>query len=82
MSIPSDSDHGYIIEADLDYPKELHSEQDSYPLAPEHMHINPEDLSDYTKNMADKCGINLESLREIKKLCLTLKDKIIMSYTI
>ena len=75
MSIPSDSDHGYIIEADLEYPQELHSEQDSYPLAPEHMRINPEDLSDYTKNMADKCGINLESLREIKKLCLTLKDK-------
>ena len=75
MSVAPDSDHGYIIECDLDYPEELHDAHDSYPLAPEHIRIKPEDLSDYTKNLAEQCGIGLETLRELRKLCLTLKDK-------
>ena len=75
MSVAPDSDHGYIIECDLYYPEELHDAHDSYPLAPEHIRIKPEDLSDYTKNLAEQCGIGLETLRELRKLCLTLKDK-------
>lgn len=75
MSIPASSDHGYIVECDLHYPEELHDMQDSFPLAPEHVRIKPEDLSEYTKKMAEECGISLEALREIKKLCLTLRDK-------
>ena len=33
MSIAPDSDHGYIIECDLDYPEELHDAHDSFPRA-------------------------------------------------
>lgn len=31
---------GYVLECDLEYPKELHDEHNDYPLAPEHMVIN------------------------------------------
>ena len=59
----------------MDYPEELHDAHDSFPLAPEHVRIKPEDLSDYTKKLAEQCGIGMDSLSEIRKSCLTLKDK-------
>ena len=36
----SSSKKGYIIEVDLEYPKELHDLHNSYPLAPEKIKIN------------------------------------------
>ena len=35
MNHQADSDKGYILDADLEYPKELHHTHNSYPLAPE-----------------------------------------------
>ncbi|KAK5644551.1 hypothetical protein RI129_005851 [Pyrocoelia pectoralis] len=37
LSNPDDSDVGYIIDCDLDYPTELHESHSDLPLAPEHM---------------------------------------------
>lgn len=34
--IPSDAEKGYMLEVDLEYPQELHSSHNSYPLAPIH----------------------------------------------
>lgn len=34
---PDDGPEGYILEANLEYRKELHDKHNSYPLAPEHM---------------------------------------------
>ena len=33
------SNIGYALEADLDYPDNLHEEHNDYPLAPEHLDI-------------------------------------------
>ena len=48
---PSDSDHGYILEVDLEYPEELHETHNAYPLAPEKLKIKEEWLSDYQKSV-------------------------------
>ena len=32
-SLPNDSDTGYILEVDLEYPKTLHDSHSDYPLA-------------------------------------------------
>ena len=46
---PSDSEKGYILEVDLEYPHELHDTHNAYPLAPEKLKVEDEWLSDYQK---------------------------------
>jgi hypothetical protein len=40
---------GYILEVDLVYPKPLHRNHNSFPLAPEHQTINDSMLSPYAR---------------------------------
>ena len=40
MEIKSNSSIGYILEVDLEYPKNLHYERNDYPLAPEKLLFN------------------------------------------
>jgi hypothetical protein len=47
-NVPGDSDTGYIVECDLEYPSELHQLHNDYPLAPEHMTITEDMLSPST----------------------------------
>ena len=35
LHIDADGDTGYIMQVDLEYPKELHNPHNNYPLAPE-----------------------------------------------
>ena len=42
---PADHDNGYILEVDLEYPKELHREHNSYPLAPERLVVQKDWMS-------------------------------------
>ena len=35
LNVPEDSNLGFILEVDLEYPKELHDKYNLYPLAPE-----------------------------------------------
>ena len=36
-SLKDDDDKGFFFEVDLEYPKELHDEHDTFPCAPEHI---------------------------------------------
>ena len=40
FQIDADDDTGYILQVDLEYPKELHNSHKDYPLAPENISIN------------------------------------------
>ena len=44
--IPSDSQEGYILKVELEYPQHLHKQHTEYPLAPEKMKVKPEWLSE------------------------------------
>jgi hypothetical protein len=50
-NVPDDSDIGYAVECDLEYPDELHESHNDYPLAPEHMTITEAMLSPFCKSM-------------------------------
>jgi len=50
MNTPADSDTAYIIECDLTYPESLHQLHSDYPLAPEHLTVSPDMLSNFCNN--------------------------------
>ena len=50
QNVSDNSEKGYILQVDLEYPKELHDEHDSYPLAPERLKVNLEWMSKYQKD--------------------------------
>jgi hypothetical protein len=50
-NVSDDSDIGYAVECDLEYPGELHESHNDYPLAPEHMTITEAILSPFCKSM-------------------------------
>ena len=49
LNVPEDSKLGYIIEVDLEYPKELHDKHNLYPLAPEHVEVTDDMLSPFQR---------------------------------
>ncbi|KAK5648360.1 hypothetical protein RI129_003252 [Pyrocoelia pectoralis] len=55
LNNPDDSDIGYIVNCDLDYPRELHESHSNLPLAPEHM-IPP---APYSKSKLKKLFLTL-----------------------
>ena len=57
LNVPEDSRLGYILEMDLEYPKELHDKHNLYPLAPEHVQVNDDMLSPFQrKYFPSICG--------------------------
>ena len=72
MSMNEKSDIGHILEADLEYPKELNELHYDYPLAPETLAVTNDTLSKYCKKIADKCDINVG---DVKKLIANLRNK-------
>ena len=52
LHIDADDDTGYILQVDLEYPKELHELHNDYPLAPENITINK--IDKLTPNLNNK----------------------------
>ena len=79
MSINEKSDVGYILEVDLEYPKELHKLYNDYPLAPEKVTVSSDMLSTYCKKIADEYDIKVG---DVKKLVPNLgkKTKYVLHY--
>ena len=72
MSIPVDSPTGYILEVDQEYDESLHLMHNDYRLCPENVSIVEEDLSPYTRLLAEKFKVNIVPT---KKLVCNLKNK-------
>ena len=53
-SVSDDSEDGYILDVDLDYPPELHDHHNEYPLAPEKMKVTENMLSPYAKQLLEE----------------------------
>ena len=70
--ISEDSPVGYILEADLEYPSELHNLHNDYPLAPEKLKISRDMLSKYCLDIADRYGIKV---CDVNKLVPNLGNK-------
>lgn len=70
-AIADDSDVGYIVEVDLEYPRQLHDKHSSFPLAPEHLEIKRDMLSTYQQSFFEN-GLHW---RPCTKLAPNLYDK-------
>ena len=72
LNVPDDSDIGYICEADLEYPAEIHDLHNDYPVAPERMVISPEMISPYNQMLIENLSLKPST---IAKLVPNLKNK-------
>ncbi|KAK3731226.1 hypothetical protein QZH41_004694 [Actinostola sp. cb2023] len=72
MTLPDDGTEGYILEVDLEYPKELHDLHNDYPLAPERQKVPQDWLSPYCHQLIEDLELNFTPT---EKLVPNLNDK-------
>ena len=70
--MPANLPTGYFVECNLRYPTELHTLHNAYPLAPEHVYIVKEMLSNTVRLMQDVTGV---AHFPCTKLVSNLRDK-------
>ena len=75
-NIDTETDVGYIIECDLDYPESLHDEHTDFPLAPVKRKILNSELSPYQTKTLEFLKDYGYKRTAIEKLMLTLDNKI------
>ncbi|CAG2215764.1 unnamed protein product [Mytilus edulis] len=63
--IADDSENGYILEVDLEYPRELHDDHNEYPLAPEKLKVTNDMLSPYAKKLLDDLSLKGTSTEKL-----------------
>ena len=73
-SITENSSIGYILEFDLEYPRELHDLHNDYPLTPEKLEITQNMLSKYCLNIANKYGIKIGGFNKLVPNMLSITD--------
>ena len=66
---PDDSDIGYFVEVDLKYPDNIKEKTKHFPFAPENQKIDPDDFSEYLKE------IKSDTYAKTKKLVCNWSDK-------
>ena len=59
LKISDNSELGYIIEADINYPHHLHNTHNSYPLLPESIHVDGNMISPYSRALLEKLHLKL-----------------------
>lgn len=80
-NVEKDATKGFMLEIDLDYPKELHDLHSDYPLAPESRSVSDNMLSPHSQNLWSKLNQSKSGRRDAKvrvktnKLVCTLDDK-------
>lgn len=81
-SLDEEQQWGYIVEADIEYPHELHDLHNDFPLAPEKLLISNEKLGDYQKNLLNKLAHFNYKRCPTEKLLATFysKEKYIIHY--
>jgi hypothetical protein len=68
---------GYILEVDLEYPKELHDEHNDYPLAPERKTVTTDQLSGLSREIQKLYSGREDPIKDAtEKLILDFTDKI------
>ena len=79
MSINEESEIGYFLKVNLEYPDELHELHNDYPLAPEKLVVSNDMLPKYCKRIADEYDIKVGN---VKKLIPNLgnKSKYVLHY--
>ena len=58
LATPEDSDIGFILEVDLEYPQKLHESHRNYLLAPTKEVVPEKWLSDYQRDVAEQMKSN------------------------
>lgn len=71
--IPSDSNIGYILDVDLEYPNYLHNLHNDFPLAPVKGKVMYSELSPYAKSIIEKFHMSYTS--STSKLLTTLNHR-------
>ena len=69
--LSDESEKSHFFEVDISYPEELHDKHNTFPLAPHHKDIKPEDLSKYQLDLAEKLELKVGG----KKLVTTFEPK-------
>ena len=62
LNTPDDSDIGYFIEVDLTYPNNIKEKTKNFPFAPVNKKINPDNFSDYMKEIKPDTCIQTKKL--------------------